>query len=123
MFEVGFGEILMLALVTLLVVGPEQIPKVARTAGLWLGRARRLMASVRSDIERELRAEEMKEFLQQQKLKTSIDELIESSKNSLDNSHYTSSSSMATAPNPIVTTPVTPIESSQTSTLNLEKNS
>jgi len=83
MFEVGFGEILMLGLVTLLVVGPEQIPKVARTAGLWLGRAKRMIASVQADLERELRAEEMKNFLNKQQLHSPIDELIESSKTAL----------------------------------------
>lgn len=85
MFEVGFGEILMLGLVTLLVVGPEQIPKVVRTAGLWIGRIKRMLASVRSDIERELRAEEMKEFLQKQQLQSPIDELIESSRDAVIN--------------------------------------
>lgn len=85
MFEVGFGEILMLGLVTLLVVGPEQIPKVVRTAGLWIGRIKRMVASVRADIERELHAEEMKEFLQKQQLQSPIDELIESSRDAVIN--------------------------------------
>lgn len=99
MFEVGFGEILMLALVTLLVVGPEQIPKVARTVGLWVGRMRRLVNSVRADMERELRAEEMKEFLRQQKLQTPIDELIETNTKTLNITNYntiTTTSSLAT---------------------------
>lgn len=85
MFEVGFGEILMLGLVTLLVVGPEQIPKVVRTAGLWIGRIKRMVTSVQADIERELRAEEMKEFLQKQQLQSPIDELIESSRDAVIN--------------------------------------
>lgn len=85
MFEVGFGEILMLGLVTLLVVGPEQIPKVVRTAGLWIGRIKHMLASVKADIERELRAEEMKEFLQKQQLQSPIDELIESSRDAVIN--------------------------------------
>lgn len=99
MFEVGFGEILMLALVTLLVVGPEQIPKVARTVGLWVGRMRRLVNSVRADMERELRAEEMKEFLRQQKLQTPIEELIETNTKTLNITNYNTiptTSSLAT---------------------------
>jgi sec-independent protein translocase protein TatB len=77
MFEVGFGELLMVGLVALLVIGPESLPKVARTAGLWVGRARRTFAAVKADIERELRAEEMKEFMRKQALSNPLEELIE----------------------------------------------
>ncbi len=52
--------------VALLVIGPERLPSVARKAGLWVGRARRFVSSVRSDIERELRAEELREMLNKQ---------------------------------------------------------
>ncbi len=47
MFDIGFWELSLLALVALLVVGPERLPKLARTAGLWLGKGRRLINSVR----------------------------------------------------------------------------
>ncbi len=77
MFEIGFAELLMLGLVALLVVGPEHLPKVARTAGLWVGRARRTFASVRADIERELRAEELKEIMQKQSFSNPLEEIIE----------------------------------------------
>jgi sec-independent protein translocase protein TatB len=73
----------MLGVVTLLVVGPEQLPKVARTAGLWFGRARRMIASVKADIERELRAEEMKEFLHKQSLSAPLEEIIEDSREAM----------------------------------------
>ena len=63
MFDVGFWELAMIAVVALLVVGPERLPKLARTAGLWLGKGRRFIGSVKADIDRELRAEELKQIL------------------------------------------------------------
>jgi sec-independent protein translocase protein TatB len=77
----------------LLVFGPEQIPKVIRTLGFWLGRAKRIATSIRADFERELRAEEMREYLQQQKLQAPLEELIESSKEAL--THPLSNSNVA----------------------------
>lgn len=66
MFDFGFWELVLIAVVALLVVGPERLPGVARQAGVWVGKARRFMNSVRSDIEREIQAEELKKVLNQQ---------------------------------------------------------
>ena len=66
MFDFGFWELILVMVVALLVVGPERLPKVARQAGLWIGKARRFVNSVRSDIEREIRSEELKSMLNQQ---------------------------------------------------------
>jgi sec-independent protein translocase protein TatB len=66
MFEFGFWELILIMVVALLVVGPERLPGVARQAGLWIGKARRFVNSVRSDIEREIRSEEIKNMLNQQ---------------------------------------------------------
>lgn len=63
MFDVGFGELVLIALVALLVLGPERMPKAARTAGTLLRRARQSWASVRAEVERELQAEELKRQL------------------------------------------------------------
>ncbi len=60
MFDVGFSELFLLLVVGLIVLGPERLPKVARTVGLWVGRARAMYTNVRSDIERELELEELK---------------------------------------------------------------
>jgi len=59
MFDVGFSEILVILLVALLVIGPEKLPKVARTLGLLTGRIQRYAASVKAEVERELRNEEI----------------------------------------------------------------
>ncbi len=66
MFDFGFWELVLVFVVALIVIGPERLPGVARKAGLWVGRARRFVTSVRSDIERELRAEELREMLNKQ---------------------------------------------------------
>jgi len=66
MFDVGFSELLMVAIVALVVLGPERLPKFARAAGLWLGRARRSLAAVKHEIDLELKASELKETLERQ---------------------------------------------------------
>lgn len=60
MFDVGFSELLIVAVVALLVLGPERLPKATRFAGLWIRRARAQWYSVKSELERELAAEEFK---------------------------------------------------------------
>jgi len=91
-FDIGFWELAVIMIVALLVIGPERLPRVARTIGLWLGRARSAFNSVKADINRELRAEELKTMLTKQvdvpELKQFRDEL---------NSDVTSESSSETA--------------------------
>ncbi|MCA0197227.1 MAG: Sec-independent protein translocase protein TatB [Proteobacteria bacterium] len=65
MFDVGFGELLLIAVVALVVLGPERLPKAARFAGLWVRRARAQWYSVRAELERELEAEELKRGMAQ----------------------------------------------------------
>lgn len=63
MFDIGFSEIALIAVVALLVLGPERLPKVARTVGALVRRARSSWQNVRSEIERELSAEDMKKTI------------------------------------------------------------
>jgi len=60
MFDVGMGEVGLIAVVALLVLGPERLPRAARTAGALVRKARSSWQSVRSEIERELAAEDLK---------------------------------------------------------------
>ncbi|HBK45280.1 MAG TPA: twin-arginine translocase subunit TatB [Xanthomonadaceae bacterium] len=62
-FGIGFGELLLIAVVALVVLGPERLPKAARFAGLWVRRARAQWDSVKQELERELDAEELKRSL------------------------------------------------------------
>ena len=59
MFEVGFSEVVIIAIIALVILGPERLPKVARTLGFWVGKARRMVADVKSDIDREMRESEL----------------------------------------------------------------
>ena len=66
MFEIGFWELALIGVVAMIVVGPERLPGLARTAGLWLGKARRMLADVKAEVDRELQLEELKQSLRQQ---------------------------------------------------------
>lgn len=80
MFEVGFSELLMVALIALLVIGPERLPKTARIAGWWLGKARSTIASVKAEIKQELHAEEMRQLLEQQSIANDLQQLANDTK-------------------------------------------
>lgn len=60
MFDIGFSEMIVIAIVALVVIGPERLPRVARTAGLLLGRLQRYVSDVKSDINREIQLDELK---------------------------------------------------------------
>ena len=66
MFDAGFWEFLLIGIVALLVVGPERLPGLARKAGYWIGRARKFVNTVKADVEREFRTEELEKILGQQ---------------------------------------------------------
>ena len=71
MFDIGFTELLIVALVGLIVLGPKRLPEVARTAGRWLGRLRRFMSDVKQDFDRELQDADLAEL---RNLKQELDE-------------------------------------------------
>jgi sec-independent protein translocase protein TatB len=62
MFDIGFSELILIAIVALVVIGPERLPKVARTAGHLLGRMQRYVNDVKSDINREMQLDELKKL-------------------------------------------------------------
>lgn len=65
MFDIGFSELLVVGVVALIVIGPERLPKVARTAGHMLGRLQRYVGTVKSEISREMELDELKKTGQQ----------------------------------------------------------
>ena len=77
MFDVGFAEILLLSLVGLLVLGPERLPRVARTLGGLARKARGSWVNLKRSIEAEMRAEELKEPLKhfEKEFKSTVDEV------------------------------------------------
>lgn len=81
MFDFGFFEICVIGLVALVVVGPKRLPAMAKTAGMWLGRARRMVADVKQDIKRELDESELGDV---SKLRTEFDKVSKNVKNAAD---------------------------------------
>ncbi|MCU0933140.1 MAG: Sec-independent protein translocase protein TatB [Thiobacillaceae bacterium] len=65
MFDIAFTELLVIGLVALIVIGPERLPKVARTAGQWLGRLNRYVSQVKQDIDRDIKLEELRKMQQE----------------------------------------------------------
>uniref|UniRef100_UPI0028B17B5F Sec-independent protein translocase protein TatB n=1 Tax=Pseudomonas sp. TaxID=306 RepID=UPI0028B17B5F len=63
MFGISFSELLLIALIALLVLGPERLPGAARTAGLWIGRLKRSFNAIKTDIEREIGADDLRRHL------------------------------------------------------------
>lgn len=77
MFDVGFSELLVIGLVALIVIGPERLPRVARTLGILAGRLQRYVADVKADINREVELDELR------KMKDSVQEAASGIENSV----------------------------------------
>jgi len=63
MFDIGFLELLICGVIALLVLGPERLPSAARAAGRWIGSARRMMTQFTSELDRELKADDLRKEL------------------------------------------------------------
>lgn len=64
MFDIGFSEIVLIAVIALLVVGPQEFPTLVRNIGSWLGKARQFMGAVKTEFEREInKADEIKRLM------------------------------------------------------------
>jgi sec-independent protein translocase protein TatB len=68
MFDIGFTELLLVGLVSLFVLGPERLPGAVRTAGLWIGRAKRSFANIKAEVEREIGADEIRRQLHNERI-------------------------------------------------------
>lgn len=78
MFDFGFSEMMIVGVVALVVLGPERLPVVARTAGEWIGKAQRFVAQVKSDIDRETDLSELKKIQEQARaLATDVKSTVE----------------------------------------------
>jgi len=113
MFDIGFWELVMVGVVALIVVGPERLPGLARTAGLWLGKARYFVSSVKAEIDRELKAEELRRILEEHVQIPEMDDFIEETRQSLSETHDALRAALEPAFAP--TTPIGSIVSASTS--------
>lgn len=80
MFDIAFSELVVIAVVALIVIGPERLPKVVRTVGLLLGRMQRYVNDVKSEINRELRVDEL------QRLQTDVKQSLQQAESSMHDS-------------------------------------
>ena len=74
MFDIGFSELVLTALIALIVFGPEKLPQAARTAGLWIGRIKRVLGDARREMERELGADDIRRQLHNEAIMKALNE-------------------------------------------------
>ena len=73
MFDIGFSEILIVATLTLIIMGPKRLPETVKTITLWLGRIRNFIYSAKVDIENEVGIDEIKKQLHNEKIMNEIE--------------------------------------------------
>lgn len=72
-FDIGFFELLVIAIVGLVIIGPERLPETARAVGLWLGRVKRSLRATRSEIEKQLGADDIRRQLHNEEVMRSLE--------------------------------------------------
>jgi len=103
MFDIGFSELLVIGVVALLVIGPERLPRVARTIGHLMGRMQRYVADVKADIDREVELEElrkMRDSVQQAatNIETSVQSELNKAETELNQAAASASGEVSAAP-------------------------
>ncbi|SFN22866.1 sec-independent protein translocase protein TatB [Nitrosospira briensis] len=125
MFDISFTEILVIAAVALVVIGPERLPKVARTLGHLFGRAQRYVNDVKNDIQREMELEELKKWKTsvegaarsiENTVRTEINQFQEAMEGEMESSIPAPSASSSGAATEAVPPPDSPHDSSATQT-------
>ena len=84
MFDFGYWEIVVIFVITLIVVGPEKMPALARKAGLYVGKFKKFVSKIQNDINNEIKSEELKEQLSIKDDKSSLSQTVEEAKSSID---------------------------------------
>lgn len=104
MFDFSFSEIALIGVVALVVIGPERLPKVARTAGVVMGRVKRYAAAVRADIAREVELSELRQAHQE------LQEAAKSIESGIQNTVISAESSLIEAHDHVMTPVSHPLE-------------
>jgi len=121
MFDMGFWEMSLIFVILLVVVGPDRLPGVIRTVGLWVGRARRIVSSVRHEVEQELRVSEIRSSIDKEVKSDEFQRLadqVKSINQNLDQTDKELKQEGKTSPSqpPTNTTPLDKAEKSSTDT-------
>ena len=100
MFDIGFSELMVIGLVALIVIGPERLPRVARTLGILAGRLQRYVADVKADINREVELDELRKMKDSvQQAASGIENSVTSGLDSVQSELQTAESSLNAAVN------------------------
>ncbi|ALG67419.1 Sec-independent protein translocase protein TatB [Beggiatoa leptomitoformis] len=103
MFEIGFGELVLIGVIALIVIGPDKLPGAARTAGLWIGKMRRFVSSIKDEVDKELKLQELQQTLKEVE-KNSIQQFVEETrKTTSDLQNALNASAMPAPATPIKT--------------------
>jgi sec-independent protein translocase protein TatB len=84
MFDISFPELILLAIVALLVIGPERLPETLRTVGLWIGRIRRSFTSVKAELEREIGMDDIRRQLHNEAVMEELKRIEREVRNAVD---------------------------------------
>ncbi len=96
MFDIGFSELLVIGLVALIVIGPERLPRVARTLGILAGRLQRYVADVKADINREVELDELRKMKDSvQQMASGIEDSVQTELNKAETDLNAAASSAA----------------------------
>ena len=101
MFDIGFFELVLVAIVALLVLGPERLPHAVRMAGAFVGKIRRMMINVREEFEREVNMAEMQQRIKEQLEKAGLDDArkaVEDARQRVAETHQAVENSIAPPP-------------------------
>jgi len=83
-FDFGFWEIAIIGIITLIVVGPEKMPALARKAGLYVGKFKKFVSKIQNDINNEIKSEELKDQLSIKAEESSLSQTVKEAKSSID---------------------------------------
>ena len=104
MFDIGFSELMVIAVIALVVIGPERLPRVARTLGILAGRLQRYVADVKADINREVELDELR------KMKDSVQQTVSGIENSVQDEINKATDGLNSAANSAMGAPTNPPE-------------
>jgi len=115
MFDIGFSELLVIGVVALLVIGPERLPRVARTVGHLVGRMQRYVADVKADINREIELEELRKMRDSvQEAATGIESSVKEELNKAESELNEAAAKLSTESSPAPAAEVSPVSTSST---------
>ena len=73
MFDIGFFELLVIAIVSLVIIGPERLPETVRSVSLWIGRLKRSLRETRSEIEKQIGADDIRRQLHNEEIMRNLE--------------------------------------------------